>query len=63
METTIKVGDKFRPAQILKDQPEPKYFVVMDVFPEQEMLLIKSEDGYVKKIQFWFLSYCIKLDD
>lgn len=63
MKTTIKVGDKFRPVQILADQPEPKHFIVMDVFPEQEMLLIKSEDGYVKKIQFWFLSYCIKLDD
>jgi hypothetical protein len=63
METTVKVGDKFRPTQILADQPEPKYFVVMDIFPEQEMLLIKSEDGYVKKIQFWFLKYCKKLND
>ena len=63
METTFKIGDKFRPVQIFEDQPEPKHFIVMDVFSEQEMLLIKFEDGNMKKISFWFLRYCIKLDD
>jgi hypothetical protein len=59
MSSIIKIGDKYKPTKLLKDQTETEYFTVLEVFPKIEMVLIKYSDDSVRRVQFWFINnYC-----
>jgi hypothetical protein len=63
MSTSLKVGAWYKPVKLLEDQPEPRAFILQDIYTRGHTALIQYEDTTLEEVHAWFIEYyCTRID-
>jgi hypothetical protein len=55
--TPLIIGATYRPVKLLKDQPEPRRFILQEIWTKTNTVLIQYEDSTLEEVSSWVVEY------